>query len=132
MLAWDNRGTDSVIGCGAILTYNVAMTHPLQATNRGALVSQAQAIVVPCILRDVCGYNASGSLAYVQLHDRSTALSGGEVPLFVIPVPGGRTCFSMSMSLGFDAGITIALSSTEATFTALGSPNLAYAVMVSE
>lgn len=92
-----------------------------QAGSAGALVAQAQAYAAPCKLRVVFGYNADTVQRYVQLHDKATAISPGDVPLVIIPVPGGRSTFSLEADLVFAAGLSIGISSTELTYTAAGS-----------
>lgn len=104
------------------------MAHPRQRTNAGTLVAQAQAFPWSCKLQTLVGYNASSAVAYVQLHDSKVALVGAEVPLFVIPVPANRVWFSLEIALEFDNGLTVALSTTENTFTSAGA-NMAYAVV---
>lgn len=100
-----------------------------QASSGGALVAQAQAYASPCVLDVLSGYNADTVLRYVQIHNKASAISPGDVPLVVIPVPGNRATFSIDMPLTLSAGLSIGISSTELTYTSAGSV-LSYAATV--
>lgn len=108
---------------------DLPVTH--QRLSGGVLVTQAVIAAVPCELEAVVGYNSDptvSDLLYVQLHNAAVAIAPGAVPAVVIPV-GGTLPYSLAMELRFSAGIVIALSTTELTFTAPASPWLAYSAI---
>jgi hypothetical protein len=72
-----------------------------QAASEGAALAADLVCPTPCMLQCVAGYNAGAALLYVQLFDKITAPVAGDVPEFSIPVPGGRTPFSLSMPYVF-------------------------------
>ena len=83
----------------------------------------------PCELECVVGYNAGASMFYVQLFDQITAPVTSDVPEIIIPVPGGRTPFSLAISYVFTKGCAIGISTTELTYTSAGNV-LSYAATV--
>jgi hypothetical protein len=100
-----------------------------QAASEGALIAADLVCPNVCMLQCVVGYNAGAGLLYVQLFDKTTAPIAGDVPEISIPVPGGRTPFSLSMPYAFTLGCAIGISSTEFTYTS-GGNSLAYAATV--
>jgi hypothetical protein len=91
-----------------------ARTTPFQ------LLTDANALF-PCFLADLDGNIAAGN-KWLQLHDVAVALAGGEVPLKSFnagaaagPLP---SLFQQIGPVTFRNGLTIAISSTEATYTA--------------
>lgn len=100
-----------------------------QTTNNGALVAQAPIYPSACTLVDLIGYNAGSTLLYAQIHDKVDQILAGDIPLFVIPVPGLRAVFSLSVALMLTRGLQLGISSTEATFTSAGA-FLAFAAQV--
>jgi hypothetical protein len=67
-------------------------------------------------LRNAKCSNLGAAVAYLQLHNKATALAGGEVPLFVVPIPANG--FGSLDNFSLPLGCIIALSSTAATYTA--------------
>ena len=57
---------------------------------------------------------------YIQFHDTATALTGSEVPKVSIPLAAGGY-YETDTRFDFIAGLVIAASSTQATYTAIGS-----------
>lgn len=100
-----------------------------QAASEGGLLDKDIVCPTPCELQCLIGYNASSGTLYVQLFDKATAPSNGDVPEMIIPVPGGRTTFSLSMPYVFTLGCGIGISSTELTYTSAGN-YLSYAASV--
>jgi hypothetical protein len=100
-----------------------------QAGSEGVLRDADLVCPTPCMLQCVAGYNAAAGLLYVQLFDKSTAPVSGDIPEVSIPVPGGRTPFSLSIPYVFTLGCSIGLSSTELTYTS-GGASLMYIATV--
>lgn len=100
-----------------------------QAASEGVLLDKDIVCPTPCELQCVVGYNAGSGMLYVQLHDKAGALSNGDVPEIIIPVPGGRTPFSCAMPYVFTLGMNIGISTTELTYTSAGNL-LSYAATV--
>jgi hypothetical protein len=100
-----------------------------QAGSEGVLLAADIVCPGPCMLQCVAGYNAAAGLLYVQLFDKTTAPVAGDVPEMVIPVPGGRTPFSLSIPYVFTLGCSIGISSTELTYTS-GGASLLYIATV--
>lgn len=78
----------------------------------------------PCNLVDFDGNLIVGAAGlYLQFHDKATAASAGNVPIksFYIPSAGPTPLASIFQALGpvtFTLGLSIGISSTEATYTA--------------
>jgi len=72
---------------------------------------------------------AGGTVYYMQLHNKASALSGGDVPIATFAINGSGLVgpFDSTKFLGphgryFSAGIRIGFSSTPGTYTAIGAP----------
>lgn len=64
-------------------------------------------------------HNNNAALRYLQFHNTTTAPSASAVPVFSIPVPiAGYVSKSFPFGRVFATGITLALSSTQDTYTA--------------
>lgn len=70
--------------------------------------------------------NNTGSTRYVQLFDKATALSPGDVPSMVIPLAANANYFLNIGEFGkcFVSGLTVASSSTASIYTAGGGTDL--------
>lgn len=67
--------------------------------------------------------NGNSSIRYLQLHNKASAASNGEVPLLVFPIPGSSvfsigTDFFTNIGVAFSTGIAFAFSTTQGTYTA--------------
>lgn len=100
----------------------------LRSFKKYANVAPYTPFTVPCELVDVDGTIAvNSSNAWLQIHDVSVALAGGEVPLKSIFVPistGVQALPSLFQQLGpvrLINGLTFALSSTAGTYTAVAT-----------
>lgn len=106
-----------------VVVPDVDFTRKRRALSNG-LVTQQLVNDTECLLTLVGGYNsdvAPGSTSYVQLHDTNVPLVGGEIPIVIIPVSGGKISYSYGIETLFSIGIVIAMSTTELTFTAPAS-----------
>lgn len=92
----------------------------------GLVGGQVLSGVGPVKLRSLTGYCSDPTEAaqyWVQLHDAAAApLALGANPKIIVPLRGGYQAFSFVQGVRFDNGIVVALSTTEATFTAAATP----------
>lgn len=96
-----------------------------QAFDRYGGAPKAESVIAgPCELRAVTGYVDAGAAdvpLFIQLHELDALpVAGGAVPKVVIPVLRGGT-YSLVQALRFAPGLTIALSTTDWTYTAAGA-----------
>lgn len=100
---------------------------PISPTTSYSAIGTATAGLISSTSRNLFSISASNqnaSTRWLQLFDRSTALSGGETPIRSYPVYGGggltiidQTTFG-SRGLNFSTGIYWAMSTTALTYTA--------------
>jgi hypothetical protein len=102
-------------------TPNYDPTYPVLhqvTTGSSAAISQVTISAQQSRLIVIAGYNSDTANAlFVQLHNKASAISNGDVPLIIIPVPASQP-FSYSIPLVFSVGIVAAISSTEFLYTA--------------
>lgn len=75
------------------------------------------------VVKSVMCTNYNAAIRYLQLHNKATAASAGNVPLLPIPVYPGQTSvidrpYFGDNGMTFSTGITFAFSTTEWTYTA--------------
>lgn len=78
-------------------------------------------------LLSIATSNINAAIRYLQIHNKATAPSNGDTPIFSIPVPAGSATVPGVLSLGRDffgqnghylsTGISVGISTTAATFT---------------
>lgn len=74
--------------------------------------------------------NRESSTVYFQLHDRDTALSGGEAPRFSIPVMGEeRISLTPASPYPFETGIVFGFSSAPDTYTPVSTGGVVYSIV---
>lgn len=87
-------------------------------------VASAIAKATPGVLVAVRATNTNAALRYLQVFDRTTALSGGETPIISVPLPATSGDVMLDQSffgdygLVFPAGIVWGVSTARATYTA--------------
>ncbi len=83
-------------------------------------VSGLQVSTNPAVLLSITVQNTSASAQYLQLHDSASAPSNGAIPVLSAIVPAGSAAqleWTASNGRGFDVGIYVCASSTDATKT---------------
>lgn len=95
---------------------------PTPFTNFGASVN-FNVRPLACNLYSLMGYNGNAAIRYLQVHNTAAAVSGGAVPVWIIPVlPGGIGSFDLTdfffSGLYLSNGLTLAWSTTAGTYTA--------------
>lgn len=56
---------------------------------------------------------------FLQIHDKASAVQAGDVPMFIVPL--GRMGYADLTDFRCELGIAVALSTTDATYTAPGA-----------
>lgn len=82
----------------------------------------------PGSMEEVTFINREGSAVYFQLHDTTSALSGGETPLISIPMAADeRLSLSPKEGMVFSTGIIFGFSTTQDSYTAATTGGTVYA-----
>jgi hypothetical protein len=61
---------------------------PLRSISMGSVITAVPS-AAPAAVLSVYATNANAAVRYFQIHNRATALSGGEAPLMSYPIPAG-------------------------------------------
>lgn len=96
-----------------------------------ALIDQIVIEDRPCYFLEMFGFDngVGAGWNYVQLHDASSPITNGDVPVFEFPVPREKGQFALAFGFKFSVGLVVALSTTQGAFTG-GATELSCAVKV--